>query len=77
MFIFYLSLSLSVYACVCCLVLCVVWCHAQVRSVSQEARARQERVAPPQLVRELSQGIADRFAKMRSWEDTEHPVVLW
>jgi hypothetical protein len=47
------------------------------RSASSEIREREAELARPALVGALSEGIADRFAKMRSWEDTEHPIVLW
>ena len=33
--------------------------------------------APPMLVREHSLEALDRFCGMRTWEDTEHPVVLF
>ena len=35
------------------------------------------RLGPTQLVRELSNDMATRFDQMVSWEDTEHPVVLF
>jgi hypothetical protein len=49
------------------------------RSASSEARERERLLLQaPALVRELSQGAAlERFSNMRSWEDSEHPIVMW
>jgi len=43
---------------------------------AEYAELRTQLAAPP-LVRAMSNDLAARFAEMTSWEDTEHPVVLW
>ncbi len=43
----------------------------------QNAVATANPLGPPQLIRALSDELANRFEKMTTWEDTEHPVVLW
>lgn len=44
---------------------------------AKDRQEAEELMEAPMLGRQDSQNLINRFESMRTWEDTEHPIVLW